>query len=227
MGEQLVRWDAVSKSVPGHPRLLNGISLAVDRATSTAIVGRSGSGKSTLLSILALIDTWDCGRFTFEGRDVSGLGHRERDRLRGSEIGLVFQRFALLAHLTAVENVMVPLRHRGGTSSSDMRRTAMELLDSVGMADQARQRPRTLSGGEQQRVAIARALVTRPALILADEPTGALDTETSAAVMDLLSAQTGQRDAALVVVTHDLSVARRSGTILRLDSGSLEPERQT
>lgn len=226
MADHLVHLAGVGKGVPGNDQLLHDIDLTVESATSTAIVGRSGSGKSTLLSLLALLDTADRGRFSFDGQDVAQMALRERERLRGRQITLVFQRFALLAHLSALENTMVPLRHSGGSTSSKMRRTAMEVLDSVGMAGHARRHPRALSGGEQQRVAIARALVTRPALILADEPTGALDQETGDSVMALLSAHTRERGAALIVVTHDLSVASRFDRVMRIASGTLRPDAQ-
>lgn len=203
--------------------ILRGVDLQVRVGDHTAIVGRSGCGKSTLLNILGLLDVPSSGHMSFEGTPVAKLGNNARARLRGSSIGFVFQQFNLLPGRTALENVVTPLMY--GTAREFWRRNqiGMEMLDRVGLSARAGTQPHMLSGGEQQRVAIARALVRRPRLILADEPTGALDVDTGQAVMDLLDAIATESGAALVTITHDLNVAARARTRYRLDAGVLTP----
>lgn len=210
---------SIAKSLPDGRRLLEGVSLKVAARESVAILGKSGSGKSTLLSILGLIDEPDSGTYAIQGRETDTISGRERDRLRSEHIGFVFQRFALFSHLTALENVITPLRHQGGRSATAMKSAGMSMLTEVGMADAAHRRPRNLSGGEQQRVAIARALITRPRVILADEPTGSLDAETGFEIVTLLKSRVAEDDAALIVVTHEHDVAARMDTILHLRGG--------
>lgn len=201
--------------------ILRGVDLRVQSGDHVAIVGRSGSGKTTLLNLLGLIDRQSSGDLLFDGTDVSRLGERRRARMRGASIGFVFQQFNLLDGRTALENVMMPLMY--GTAGQFWRRErlAREMLDRVGLADRAEQLPSRLSGGEQQRVAVARALVRRPRLILADEPTGALDVTTGEAVMALLDEIARDSEAALVTITHDLQVAALSRRSFLLDAGTL------
>lgn len=199
--------------------ILRGIDLEVDADSRTAIVGRSGSGKSTLLNILGLLDAPTDGDHRFDGVDVGRAGSVRRDRIRGADVGFVFQQFNLLQGRTAVENVEVPLLYASGRDFWRRRRLATEMLDRVGLADRADTQPHRLSGGEQQRVAIARALVRSPRLILADEPTGALDVDTGRSVMALLETVAAETGAALVTITHDPSVAARAEVVHRIDHG--------
>ena len=199
--------------------ILRGIDLEVDADSRTAIVGRSGSGKSTLLNILGLLDAPTDGDHRFDGVDVGRAGSVRRDRIRGADVGFVFQQFNLLQGRTAVENVEVPLLYASGRDFWRRRRLATEMLDRVGLADRADTQPHRLSGGEQQRVAIARALVRSPRLILADEPTGALDVDTGRSVMALLETVAAETGAALVTITHDPAVAARAEVVHRIDHG--------
>ncbi|WP_233191000.1 MULTISPECIES: ABC transporter ATP-binding protein [unclassified Brachybacterium] len=201
--------------------ILRGVDLTVHRGENVAIVGRSGSGKTTLLNLLGLIDRQTGGELLFDGMDVSRLPERRRARLRGASIGFVFQQFNLLDGRTALENVMMPLMYASAGKFWRRERLAMEMLERVGLAGRAQQMPAKLSGGEQQRVAVARALVRSPRLILADEPTGALDVTTGEAVMGLLDEIARDCDAALVTITHDLQVAAMSQRSFLLDEGTL------
>lgn len=221
----LVELSGVTRHVilPDDSRLdvLRGIDLTVSAGDHVAIVGRSGSGKSTLLNILGMLDLPSSGHVAFRGTPVKRMGRGRLDRLRGREVGFVFQQFNLLAGRSALDNVAMPLGYARGRQFWRRRRLAEEMLDRVGLAHRLESPPEQLSGGEQQRVAIARALVRRPALILADEPTGALDVETGAAVMALLDEVASETDAALVTITHDLHVAARARRHYRLDAGVL------
>lgn len=201
----------------GRIRALDGLDLEVAGGTSTAVVGRSGSGKSTLLSVLGLIERLDSGSYYFDGADTARLTDSALSRLRGAAIGFVFQRFFLLDHLTARENVDLALTH--GRIPGARRQASQAALSQVGLSGKDRRYPRQLSGGEQQRVAIARALVKSPRLVLADEPTGALDVETGDTVVDLLLSACSERGAAVVAVTHDPLVAARFDRAPTLDSG--------
>ena len=199
---------------------LAGVNLLIPAASATAVMGPSGSGKTTLLHCLAGIVRPRLGNVYWRERDITRLDDRERTRLRRRDFGFVFQSGMLLPELPAVENVALPLMLDG-----QHRRTATaragELLDAVGMADFAQRRPGELSGGQAQRVAVARALVGRPAVVFADEPTGALDQETGAAVMDLLTGVTRHSGAALVVVTHNPSVAAWCPRIVTMWDGRI------
>ncbi|MHA7271522.1 ABC transporter ATP-binding protein [Arthrobacter sp. HLT1-20] len=205
----------------GLLHILRGVDLQVRVGDHTAIVGRSGCGKSTLLNILGLLDVPSSGKMLFDGTPVERLRNNTRAKLRGSSIGFVFQQFNLLPGRTALENVVTPLMYAGRKEFWRRNTLGMEMLDRVGLAARAGTQPHMLSGGEQQRVAIARALVRRPRLILADEPTGALDVETGQAVMDLLDTIATESGAALVTITHDVNVAARARTSYRLDAGIL------
>ncbi|HET9138658.1 ABC transporter ATP-binding protein [Actinophytocola sp.] len=220
----LIELSGISKTLKGQgaPRnVLSGLDLTLHSGQSVAILGRSGSGKSTLLSLIGLFDRPDEGRYLFCGKDISRISERRAARLRSDEFGFVFQRFFLLKQLTAAQNVAMALVNGQGWLSRRKRRARiMAALDQVGIAHLAKHRPSRLSGGEQQRVAIARALVRAPRVLLADEPTGALDTETGNLVVDALHASTA-RGCGLILVTHDHDHAERMGTVLRLGEGKL------
>jgi putative ABC transport system ATP-binding protein len=222
----LIELTGISKTLRGQgvPRtVLSGLDLTVHSGESVAILGRSGSGKSTLLSLIGLFDRPDAGRYLFCGNDISRLSERRAARLRSDDFGFVFQRFFLLKQLTAAQNVAMALVNGQGWLPRRKRRAKiMAALDQVGIAHLAKHRPPRLSGGEQQRVAIARALVREPRVLLADEPTGALDTETGNLVVDALHATTS-RGCGLILVTHDQDHAGRMGNVLRLTEGALHP----
>lgn len=209
--------------VPHAPDLhiLTGVDLDVEPGEHIAIVGRSGTGKSTLLNILGLIDQPTSGTYTLEDQDATRLSEGRRARLRGATFGFVFQSFNLIEGLSTTENVAAPLLYDTGRSFWTRTARAGELLDAVGLGDKIDSPIGPLSGGEQQRVAIARAIARQPRVILADEPTGALDVDTGTAVMELLEAQCTRTGAALIIITHDLAVAARASTQYRLDHGVL------
>lgn len=210
-------------TVPDAPDLeiLRGVNLSVQPGEHVAIVGRSGTGKSTLLNILGLLDQPTSGNYQLDGVDTADLGERRRARLRGETFGFVFQSFNLIPGLTTTENVAAPLLYAHGGTFWTRNSRANHLLEQVGLAEKTNARIDRLSGGEQQRIAIARALARKPRVILADEPTGALDVETGARVMQLLEEQCQQSEAALIVITHDLAVASRAQSCYRLDHGVL------
>ena len=189
-----------------------------------SIVGRSGSGKSTLMHLLGGLDRPTSGRLSIGGEDVATMSAPEMARLRNRTIGFVFQSFHLLARTSAVDNVALPLTYRG-IRKGERRRTAAAVLERVGLAHRLDHRPNQLSGGEQQRVAIARALVTDPAVLLADEPTGNLDTASGQAVLALLEELNAEKSVALVVVTHDREVAARAGREITMSDGRIVGER--
>ena len=190
----------------------------MDSGEAVAIVGVSGSGKSTLLGLLAGLDTPSSGSVRIDGHDLNALDEDGRAALRGRMIGFVFQSFQLLPAMTALENVMLPLELAGADGAEN---AAMAMLARVGLADRVQHYPKQLSGGEQQRVAIARAFVKRPRLLFADEPTGNLDTETGAQVIDLLFELNRESGATLLLVTHDEALTRRCNRVLRLAAGRL------
>ncbi|MFC7432765.1 MULTISPECIES: ABC transporter ATP-binding protein [unclassified Agrococcus] len=223
----LLTLEAVTRHValPDRPPLeiLRGIDLVVDAGDRVSIVGRSGSGKSTLLNILGLLDQPTTGRMRFDDEPVLLMSARRRDRVRALSVGFVFQQFHLIEGLSALENVQMPLLYGSSAHFWRRERLARAMLDRVALGHRADAPVTTLSGGEQQRVAIARALVRSPRLILADEPTGALDLETGARIMDLLEDVARDSRAALVTITHDVNVAARSERMHRLDAGVLAP----
>ncbi|MFF8186901.1 ABC transporter ATP-binding protein [Microbacterium sp. NPDC016588] len=211
--------------LPSGKRLsiLRDVSFRIREGTSAAILGRSGSGKSTLLAILGLMNRPDGGELTIAGTDVSNLRDTEAARLRNSLVGFVFQNYSLVEHLTVRENVELPFSFGPSPRPREMRRSVGRALDLVGMTSFAARKPAQLSGGEQQRVAIARALVRHPRLILADEPTGALDVDTGHHVMSVLRDATVGSGSGLVIVTHDPAIAGSTETQWHLLDGALRP----
>ena len=199
---------------------LRGVTLRIRRGDYVAIVGPSGSGKSTLMHLLGALDRPTSGRLAIAGRDVAGLSPAEMALLRNETIGFVFQAFHLLPRTSAVDNVALPLVYRG-VSAAVRRRRATEMLDRVGLGHRVKHRPNQLSGGEQQRVAIARALVTEPAVLLADEPTGNLDSATGESVLALLESLNADSGVALVLVTHDREVAGRARRQIAMRDGRI------
>jgi putative ABC transport system ATP-binding protein len=200
--------------------ILHGIDLQVLRGEYTAITGPSGSGKSTLMNILGCLEKPSAGRFYFDARDISALSDDDLTDLRNFRIGFVFQQFNLLPRLTALENVMLPMVY-AGYSRPERRERAADMLQLVGLGDRMINRPSQLSGGQQQRVAIARALVNQPELLLADEPTGALDSRTGHDVLDLIERMHSGGALTVLMVTHDPAVAGRCRRILRLQDGRI------
>ena len=198
--------------------VLKDVSFALEAGGSCAIVGPSGSGKTTLLGLCAGLDTPTSGSVLLDGRDLAVLNEDDRARLRSELVGFVFQNFQLLPTLTAIENVMVPLELRGERHIHDL---ASSLLKKVGLGERLNHYPAQLSGGEQQRVALARAFLNRPKILFADEPTGNLDNETSDRIVDLLFELNQSSGTALVLVTHNLDLARKAGRIIQLKGGRL------
>jgi putative ABC transport system ATP-binding protein len=201
---------------------LGGVSASISAGEFVAVVGASGSGKSTLMNVLGILDHDFSGSLRIFGVDVSSLSPSSAARLRNELIGFVFQSFHLLPRLTAWENVALPLFHRG-LKRPERKARAMAMLDRVGLADRVDHRPEQLSGGQRQRVAIARALVGEPRLILADEPTGNLDTATGAQVMDLLRALNRELGVTVVMVTHDRDMAKLCDRVIEIRDGRVLP----
>jgi len=199
---------------------LRGVSLRIKDGEYVAIMGPSGSGKSTLLHIMGLLDTPTRGRVLLDGRDISKLSEGERAVIRRRKIGFVFQAFNLIPHLTVLENVELPLM-LDGVPRGERRKKAEEILKSVGLGDRLHHYPSQLSGGQKQRVAIARALINNPSIILADEPTGNLDSKTGEVILDLFDDLHGQGHT-LVVVTHDEEVAERADRVIKIRDGVVE-----
>ncbi len=199
---------------------LRGISVCIERGEFVAIVGKSGSGKSTFMNILGCLDRPSEGNFILEGQDVAGLSKDERAELRGQKIGFVFQAFNLIPRTSAQENVELPLIYSGASRAEQARR-ARESLERLGLGDRAEHHPSQLSGGEQQRVAIARALVNHPQLLLADEPTGNLDTRTSLEIMQILMQLNRAEGLTVVLVTHEPDIAAFADRVLTFRDGEI------
>ena len=214
----------VIRTYPGHPpvRALQGIDLRIDPGELLGIVGPSGSGKTTLLNILGTLDRADAGSVRIDGHDVSTLADRQLSALRAHRIGFVFQQFFLAPGVSALDNVAYGLLYTG-LPLAERRRRARQTLARVGLADRTHHRPSELSGGQNQRVAVARALVGRPSLLLADEPTGALDSESGAAVLELLR-ELHEDGTTIVVITHDHDVARLLARRVHLRDGQVTSE---
>jgi len=205
----------------GEPvHALDGVSLEIPTSSYTAVMGPSGSGKSTLMNLVGCLDTPTEGSVTIDGKDVTTVSDRERTRIRGEDIGFVFQTFNLMPRLTARENVALPMVFRG-VDRSKRRQRAAEALDSVGLGDRLDHHPNELSGGQRQRVAIARALVNDPALLLADEPTGNLDTETGEQIMGLFE-ELYEQGNTILMVTHERPIAEHAERIVHLLDGEIE-----
>jgi putative ABC transport system ATP-binding protein len=198
--------------------ILKGVSLRLDPGESVAVLGPSGSGKSSLMAIIAGLERADGGRARLAGQDIGDLGEDDLARLRGRSLGIILQAFHLLPTMTAIENVAVPLELAGAAEARDR---AKSELEAVGLGHRLAHYPAQLSGGEQQRVAIARATASRPRLLLADEPTGNLDSATGAAIIDLLFERAGAAEAGLLVITHDPAVAARAQRTVHMNDGRL------
>ena len=221
MTEPIIAVERVTKQVSdstGVLTILHEIEFALAARQSAAIVGASGSGKSTLLSIIAGLDTPTSGTVRLGGIDIFGLDEDARAAVRAEKLGFVFQSFQLLGNLTALENVMLPLELQG---RRDARALATEMLRRVGLGERLAHYPKLLSGGEQQRVALARAFVVRPAVLLADEPTGSLDFATGETVMELMFELNREAGTTLVLVTHDDAIASRCDRQLRIEAGKV------
>jgi putative ABC transport system ATP-binding protein len=221
-GTPVIKMDAVAKTYRSGAiefEALRGIDLAIRAREMIAVIGASGSGKSTLMNLMGCLDTPSRGVYAFEGRDIAHMSAAELADLRNRAIGFVFQSFHLLPYATARENVEMPLLF-GGVGSRRRRERALEMLDRVGLADRAEHLPTQLSGGEMQRVAVARALANDPKVILADEPTGNLDTRTGRGILDLFT-RLWQDGGTIVLITHDLRLARSCSRILKLEDGRI------
>jgi len=205
-------------------RALNGIDLAIDRGEFVAIVGSSGSGKTTMMNILGCLDTPTYGDYVMDGELVSELDDRELSRIRNREIGFIFQGFNLIPDLTAVENVELPLIYAG--KRGNRREIAMEALRRVGLEERAHHKPSEMSGGQQQRVAIARAITTKPPIIMADEPTGNLDSKTGDHVMEILKGLHAE-GTTVILITHDMMLAREAKRTIRILDGKIVHDSKT
>lgn len=203
----------------GQPlHVLKGIDLSIDKGEFVSIMGASGSGKSTLLNVLGILDDYDTGEYWLDGKLIKGLSERQAADYRNRMIGFIFQSFNLISFKTAVENVELPLFYQG-VSRHKRHELAMHYLDHLGLANWAHHYPNEMSGGQKQRVAIARALITNPQIILADEPTGALDSKTSVEVMELLGKLNREDGVTIIVVTHESGVANCTDKIVHIKDG--------
>lgn len=205
---------------------LRGVSLEIRRTEFVSVTGPSGSGKSTFMHILGCLDRPTSGHYFLDGRDVSALSRDELAEIRNRKVGFVFQGFNLLARTSALDNVELPLLyHRAGLSATERRRRAMAALSAVGLADRAHHQPNQLSGGQQQRVAIARALITEPSLLLADEPTGNLDSRTSVEVVDIFQRLNAERGLTILLITHEHDIAEYGTRTIAFRDGQVVSDR--
>lgn len=224
MSEPVIRMENIIKRYyvgkPNELQILNGINLTVREGEFVSIVGESGSGKSTLMNIIGVLDRQTEGDYFLEGQDVNGMSDEVRSAFRNKRIGFVFQNFNLLPRANALKNVMVPLMY-GADKVKDQKERALEVLRMVEMEDRAGHRPNELSGGQKQRVAIARAMINDPAIILADEPTGALDSKTGHLVMDLFHKLHEEQGKTIVLITHSQELAAETQRIVTLLDGDI------
>jgi putative ABC transport system ATP-binding protein len=225
----VIRLEDIRKSYPLGDvtvQALRGVDLTVEQGAFLAVVGASGSGKSTLMNILGLLDRPTSGRYLLEGEDVSGFDKDRRATLRNRKIGFVFQSFNLLPRTTALENVELPLLYNGRSHGpAERHRRAQGVLEAVGLGDRARHSPNQLSGGQQQRVAIARALVNDPEIVLADEPTGNLDSRTSVEIMEILQRLNRERGLTIVLITHEHDIAEYASRTVNVRDGRIIGDR--
>lgn len=224
MSEPVIRMEKIVKTYyegkPNELEILHGIDLTVNQGEFVSIVGESGSGKSTLMNIIGVLDRQTAGNYYLEGQDVNSMTDEVRSAIRNRRIGFVFQNFNLLPRANALKNVMVPLMY-GDARVKNQKERAMEMLAMVGMDERAMHRPNELSGGQKQRVAIARAMINDPAIILADEPTGALDSKTGHMVMDLFHKLHEEQGKTIVLITHSQELAAETQRIVTLLDGEI------
>lgn len=225
MADEVLRLDSIKKSyaigTPAETEVLHGIDLSIGHGEFCALIGPSGSGKSTLLNIIGLLDRPTSGKLYLQGKDTTALDEAELTRLRGHSIGFVFQYHYLISAFTALENVMMPILLEKGHPDSAMRATAESLLDKVGLKQWQNNLAVNMSGGQQQRVAIARALALQPSLVLADEPTGNLDTKSADAIFELMRQVSAASGTTFLFVTHNMTLARRCDRIVELVDGRI------
>ena len=208
-----------SEGLESEVRALDGVSLEVERGEFVAVVGQSGSGKSTMMNVLGCLDIPTRGAYFLDGVDVRELSDKELSRIRNKQIGFIFQQYNLIQNLTVLENVELPLIYQG-IDPIDRRELAMEALGRVGLADRAQHKPTQMSGGQQQRVAIARAISTHPPIIMADEPTGALDSRTGHEVLGFLQ-QLNKEGSTVILITHDNGIAATARRVVRIADGKI------
>ena len=212
-----------SEGLESEVRALDGVSLTIDRGEFAAVVGQSGSGKSTMMNVLGCLDIPTRGTYLLNGTDVRDLTDKELSRIRNKEIGFIFQQYNLIQDLTVLENVELPLIYQG-VPADDRRELALEALERVGLSGRTKHRPSQMSGGQQQRVAIARAIATRPAIVMADEPTGALDSRTGLEVLAFLQ-KLNREGTTIILITHDNGIAATARRCVRLADGKIVQDR--
>ena len=212
-----------AEGLESEVRALDGVSLHIDRGEFVAVVGQSGSGKSTMMNVLGCLDIPTRGEYLLDGADVSELSDKQLSRIRNKQIGFIFQQYNLIQSLTVLENVELPLIYQG-VDPIDRRDMAVEALERVGLAERLKHHPTEMSGGQQQRVAIARAIATRPPIIMADEPTGALDSHTGLEVLAFLQ-QLNNEGSTVILITHDNGIAATARRVVRLSDGKIVEDR--